>query len=35
MAPEDRDLVDALLALPMAKKKIVKEVVMAFSVQGK
>jgi transcriptional regulator with XRE-family HTH domain len=35
MAPEDRDLVDALLALPMAKKKIVKEVVMAFSGQAK
>ena len=35
MAPEDRDLVDALLALPMAKKKVVKEVVMAFSGQGK
>jgi transcriptional regulator with XRE-family HTH domain len=35
MAPEDRDLVDNLLALPMAKKKVVREVVLAFTDQGK
>jgi hypothetical protein len=35
MAPEDRDLVDALLALPVARKKIVKEVIVAFASQIK
>ena len=35
MAPEDRDLVDALLSLPVSKKKLVKEVVMAFTDQEK
>lgn len=35
MNPDDRDLVDALLALPVAKKKIVREVVVAFARQGK
>ena len=35
MAPEDRDLVDALLALPVAKKKVVREVVLAFTEQRK
>lgn len=33
MAPEDRDLVDALLSLPVAKRKIVKEVIVAFAGQ--
>ena len=35
MAPEDRDLVDALLALPVAKKKVVRDVVIAFTEQAK
>ena len=35
MSPEDRDLVDALLTLPVTKKKVVREVVMAFAGQGK
>lgn len=35
MTPEDRDLVDALLALPVAKKKVVREVIVAFAGQGK
>ena len=30
MAPEDRELVEALLKLPVAQKKIVKEVILAF-----
>lgn len=35
MPPEDRDLVDALLALPLSKKKVVREVVLAFTGQEK